>query len=170
MQYPMSSSGSSPNILENDSSDNNKNNNLEEVGNTNENDMKKVQHHAGAGPRALSRSAMVKAVVANSNDQLHEANEIEKPVKNVCLVDKPQIFPATSSMTTRAVIEMSSSSSSAEYPTPNHPKGINRMTRKIALMVLLKTFLFIFPIAHWSIVLCFEVVSMDFTLKNAEVK
>ena len=107
MQY--SNSNSSPNILEDDTTTKAKNMS-EEV------DDKKVPHH-----RALSRSAMVKAVV-------NESNEAEKPVKNVCLVDKPQIFPASSSMTTRATIEMSSSSSSAEYPTPNHPKGINRMT------------------------------------------
>lgn len=76
----------------------------------------------GGGPRAVSRSAMVKAVV-------EQEEELEKPVKNVCLVDTPQIFPATTSMTTRAVIE-SASASSAEYVAPNHPKGINRMSRK----------------------------------------
>ena len=97
--------------------------------------MKKVQNHGGQDrPRAMSRSAMVKAVCSDLEKEEHILMQ-EKPVKNVCLVDKPQIFPASSSMTTRAVIETSSSSSSnpnssAEYSTPNHPKGINRMTRK----------------------------------------
>ena len=104
MQYP----GSSPDILE--SSESSK-------------DPEKSGPQPGQiGPRAVSRAAMVKAVVEQ------EDLEIEKPVKNVCLVDTPQIFPATTSMTTRAVIE--STASSAEYVAPNHPKGINRMSRK----------------------------------------
>ena len=52
-------------------------------------------------PRAVSRSAMVKAVVAS---ETQEEVVLEKPVKNVCLVEKPQIFPLGNSMTTRAVI------------------------------------------------------------------
>ena len=131
MQYPLAS-GSSPNILEHGEPKNS--------GEEAENDTKKVQHH---GPRAMSRSAMVKAVVASSsaaatsNDKLtgDDLGTSEKPVKNVCLVDKPQIFPAPASMTTRAVIEVSSSSSSAEYPTPNHPKGINRMTCRFCFLL-----------------------------------
>ena len=85
----------------------------------------------GGPPRAVSRSAMVKAVV--------EQEEEEKPVKNVCLVDTPQIFPATTSMTTRAVIE-SAASSSAEYVAPNHPKGINRMSRKLSFSRIIQRF------------------------------
>ena len=87
----------------------------------------------GGPPRAVSRSAMVKAVV--------EQEEEEKPVKNVCLVDTPQIFPATTSMTTRAVIE-SAASSSAEYVAPNHPKGINRMSRKLSFSRIIQRFFF----------------------------
>ena len=143
MQYPLAS-GSSPNILESSNpgagapSAPDNNNKQEEVDGI---DMKKVQNHGdprGVGqgdnrPRALSRSAMVKAVCTDLDKEAAAAEHIlgniqEKPVKNVCLVDKPQIFPAASSMTTRAVIETSSANSSAEYPTPNHPKGINRMT------------------------------------------
>ena len=88
----------------------------------------------GGPPRAVSRSAMVKAVV--------EQEEEEKPVKNVCLVDTPQIFPATTSMTTRAVIE-SAASSSAEYVAPNHPKGINRMSRKLSFSRIFKDFFYV---------------------------
>ena len=106
MQYP----GSSPDILETTES-------KEPQMPAPEKECKNP--NGGPGPRAVSRAAMVKAVV--------EQEEEEKPVKNVCLVDTPQIFPATTSMTTRAVIE---SASSAEYVAPNHPKGINRMSRK----------------------------------------
>jgi hypothetical protein len=116
MQYPYSS-GSSPNILESSSSDN-----IEEVSDTDHHGGKKVQSHPGP-PRAMSRSAMVKACSAGDNK-----NEIsnEKPTKNVSLVDTPQIFPSGTSMTTRAVIE-SSASSSGECQAPNHPRGINRL-------------------------------------------
>ena len=113
MQYP----GSSPDILE--SSESSKENN-EKSG-------------PQIGPRAVSRAAMVKAVVEQ------EDLEMEKPVKNVCLVDTPQIFPATTSMTTRAVIE--STASSAEYVAPNHPKGINRMSRKHFSLIIFSRFL-----------------------------
>ena len=135
MQYPLSS-GSSPNILES-SKDQEvvvdlTNNKLEEVV-LDQDQMKKVQNHDNK-PRAMSRSAMVKAVCSDldkENEHILIAEKYqEKPVKHVCMVDKPQIFPAASSMTTRAVIETSSANSSAEYPAPNHPKGINRMTRK----------------------------------------
>ena len=108
MQYP----GSSPDILETTES-------KEPQMPAPEKECKNPIPNGGPGPRAVSRAAMVKAVV--------EQEEEEKPVKNVCLVDTPQIFPATTSMTTRAVIE---SASSAEYVAPNHPKGINRMSRK----------------------------------------
>ena len=159
MQYPLAS-GSSPNILESSnpgapSGAQDNNNKQEEVDGI---DMKKVQNHGdnnGRGPggqgienrpRALSRSAMVKAVCTDLDKDLDKEHGIlmrteqEKPVKNVCLVDKPQIFPAASSMTTRAVIETSSANSSAEYPTPNHPKGINRMTRKFLFFMYLPFF------------------------------
>ena len=88
----------------------------------NETTKVQLQNH----PRAVSRSAMVKAVVASES---RNEEEVEKPVKNVCLVDTPQIFPAGNAMTTRAVIE-SSTGSSTEYVAPNHPKGINRMSCK----------------------------------------
>ena len=142
MQYPLSS-GSSPNILES-SKDQEvvvdlTNNKLEEVVLEQNQDVKKVQNHDK--PRAMSRSAMVKAVCSDldkENEHILIAEKYqEKPVKHVCMVDKPQIFPAASSMTTRAVIETSSANSSAEYPVPNHPKGINRMTRKFLCFVFL---------------------------------
>ena len=120
MQYPLAG-GSSPNILES-SPPNNISSQTDQP--------EEVQRTPSGGDNkkhwpVLSRSAMVKAVVANSD------KTEEKPVKSVCLVDKPQIFPAGSAMTTRAVIETSSSGSSAEYPTPSHhPKGINRLNCK----------------------------------------
>ena len=119
-------SGSSPNILDSHSNSNNNKKITEEevVDNDNTTSINsKVQNH----PRAVSRSAMVKAVVASESVDSEAIDN--KPVKNVCLVDTPQIFPAGNAMTTRAVIE-SSTGSSTEYVAPNHPKGINRMSCK----------------------------------------
>ena len=88
-------------------SSNNANNNNTKANEENENDANariesnsKLAPNPPQVPRAVSRSAMVKAVVASETQE----ELVEKPVKNVCLVDKPQIFPSGNSMTTRAVI------------------------------------------------------------------
>ena len=76
--------------------------------NDNSNNNNKMQNHhhpPPSGPRAVSRSAMVKAVVASESLEQPENHGVDnKPVKNVCLVDTPQIFPTGNAMTTRAVI------------------------------------------------------------------
>ena len=79
----------------------------DEVDNDNSNNNNKMQNHhhpPPSGPRAVSRSAMVKAVVASESLEQPENHGVDKPVKNVCLVDTPQIFPSGNAMTTRAVI------------------------------------------------------------------
>ena len=82
----------------------------DEVDNDNSNNNKMQNHHhpppSSGGPRAVSRSAMVKAVVASESLEREPENphHVDKPVKNVCLVDTPQIFPTGNAMTTRAVI------------------------------------------------------------------
>ena len=90
-------------------SSNNANNNNTKANEENENDANaRIESNSKLAPnlppppqpRAVSRSAMVKAVVASETQE----ELVEKPVKNVCLVDKPQIFPSGNSMTTRAVI------------------------------------------------------------------
>ena len=106
-------SGSSPNILNSTDNSNASNNNNNNINNTkaneeNENDANaRIESNSKLAPnpppqvpRAVSRSAMVKAVVASETQE----ELVEKPVKNVCLVDKPQIFPSGNSLTTRAVI------------------------------------------------------------------
>ena len=89
--------------------DNNANNNNTKANEENENDANaRIESNSKLAPnlppppqpRAVSRSAMVKAVVASETQE----ELVEKPVKNVCLVDKPQIFPSGNSLTTRAVI------------------------------------------------------------------
>jgi len=126
-------SGSSPNILNSTDNSNNANNNNTKANEENENDANaRIESNSKLAPnlppppqpRAVSRSAMVKAVVASETQE----ELVEKPVKNVCLVDKPQIFPSGNSMTTRAVIESSSGSSTEYVAPPNPPKGINRMS------------------------------------------
>ena len=136
----------------------------DEVDNDNSNNNNKMQNHhhpPPSGPRAVSRSAMVKAVVASESLEQPENHGVDKPVKNVCLVDTPQIFPSGNAMTTRAVIgnifkrklgktffasqvcyffvfPESTSGSSNEYNVaPNHPKGINRMSCKTSPLPLL---------------------------------
>lgn len=137
----------------------------DEVDNDNSNNNNKMQNHhhpPPSGPRAVSRSAMVKAVVASESLEQPENHGVDKPVKNVCLVDTPQIFPSGNAMTTRAVIgnnisniegdnfcllpkfapfllfPESTSGSSNEYNVaPNHPKGINRMSCKTTPLPLL---------------------------------
>ena len=125
--------------------------------------MQNHHHPPPSGPRAVSRSAMVKAVVASESLEQPENHGVDKPVKNVCLVDTPQIFPSGNAMTTRAVIgnifkekklgrhfvllpkyatffifPESTSGSSNEYNVaPNHPKGINRMSCKTTPLPLL---------------------------------
>ena len=90
-------------------SSNNANNNNTKANEENENDANaRIESNSKLAPnlppppqpRAVSRSAMVKAVVASETQE----ELVEKPVKNVCLVDKPQIFPSGNSLTTRAVI------------------------------------------------------------------
>jgi len=126
------SSGSSPNILDSSSNGVDSNNKIsDEVDNDNSNNNNKMQNHhhpPPSGPRAVSRSAMVKAVVASESLEQPENHGVDKPVKNVCLVDTPQIFPSGNAMTTRAVIESTSGSSNEYNVAPNHPKGINRMS------------------------------------------